>query len=458
MCAATLLSAGAVLAADQPEFRLFSSAVLHTVQVTSVSGDTQRLFAVDRLGLVRALNAQTGELILAGTNNGTVLDIAARLPLIGDGGLLSAAFPDDFNTSGVFYVYYNRKPDNANVLGRFRITPGTLTASPASEEIVLVTPHTIGHNGGWMGFSPTNGYLYLSLGDDGTSTAPDPLNRAQTTTGQVFNGKVLRLDVSPTAGDDFPADPNRNYRIPPTNPFVGTSNDAEIWSYGLRNPWRCGFDRATGDFWIADVGQETWEEVIYQPFNSPGGQNYGWKCMEGPLCTGYGGCTCNDPSIVPAMYVYGHDVGCSISGGAIYRGSTFPQFNGLYFYTDFCFPRVWTVRQSGGAFVETVNRSAELLPMGGPVNPVAICDDASGELYLLDVGGAIYKLLPPPPPPPFCVADFDGSGGTPDSTDIDAFFSAWLLGDPRADADLSGGTPDSTDIEFFFTLWLAGGC
>ncbi len=420
------------------------------MQVAYAQGDPSKFFVVDRRGIVYAVDADTGAPVLSGTSNGVVLDIRSRVYVVGDGGMLSAAFPNDFAATGVFYVYYNRVGDNANVLSRFRLTPGTLSASPTSEEIVLITPHGFGHNGGWSAFSPVNDLLYLSLGDDGTYFNPDPLNRAQTTSGQVFNGKVLRLDVSGgPAADDFPSDPNRNYRIPPTNPFVGTVNDAEIWSFGLRNPWRCGFDLATGDLWIADVGQSAWEEINFQPASSSGGQNYGWRCMEGQLCTPYGGCLCHDPLHTPALFAYGHDEGCSISGGSVYRGPQFPQFDGLYFYSDYCSARVWTLRQTGGTVNEVVDRTAELLENGGPTSPIAICNDARGDLYLIELEGPVYKLLPG------CVfdsIDFNRDMLFPDTQDIDDFLSVFSGGlcstGTCGDLDFNndGLFPDTGDI------------
>lgn len=457
-CCAAVAALGLVVSVglaqtSRIELRPFSTAVNNVVQVVSVRGDASRLFGVDRAGLIRAIDGTTGEAILAGTNNGTVLDLRTRRRMQGDGGVLSVAFPDDFDTSGEFYVYFNREPDNWNVLARYRVNPGTLTAPLTSEEIVLVTPHTIGHNGGWMGFSPANGFLYLSLGDDGTAAAPDPTNKSQTTTGQVFSGKVLRLDVS--GGDDFPADPNRNYRIPPSNPFVGTANDAEIWAYGLRNPWRCDLDLLTGDLWMADVGQEAWEEVMVQPASDAGGQNYGWRCMEGPDCTGYGGCTCFHASLVPPMFAYSHDDGCSISGGAVYRGGSIPELDGYYLYTDWCSARYWIMRQIGGVVVEHTEVTADLTHSFSPMSPVAVCRDGVGELYVLADTSTIYKLVERPCLPPFpCVGDFDGDSDA-DSDDIIGFFGAWDAGEAGGDAD-GDCDCDSDDITVFFGSWDAG--
>ena len=448
-----LASTMGVAQTTRVELRPFSTAVQNAVQITSVRGDGTRLFGVDRGGRIRAIDGGTGSAILVGTVGGTVLDLTMRRRLQGDGGVLSAAFPDDFDVSGEFYVYYNREPDNANVLARYRVNPGTLTAPLASEEIVLVTPHGAGHNGGWMAFSPVNGYLYLSLGDDGTAANPDPTNKAQTITGLVFSGKVLRLDVS--GGDDFPGDANRNYRIPAGNPFVGTENDSEIWSYGLRNPWRCDLDLVNGDLWIADVGQDQWEEVNYQPAGSMGGQNYGWRCMEGPDCTGYGGCTCFASELVEPNFAYSHADGCSISGGAVYRGSVVPELDGLYIYTDYCSERYWTIRQVGGVVVEHTEVTADLTRSFTPPTPFAVCKDGVGELYVPAGNGVIYKLMTRPCAPFGCVGDVDHDSDT-DSDDVVGFFAAWDNGDSAGDVDGDCDT-DSDDVVVFFAAW-DGGC
>jgi glucose/arabinose dehydrogenase len=450
--------AGSALAQTPVAFQPFIEGVQSPMHLAAAQGDTQRVFVLERAGRIKAFDAATGQPILTGTNAGVVLDIRSRVRVQGDGGALSVAFPNDFDTSRVFYVFYNRQPDNANVLARYRLAPGTLSAPATSEEIVLVTPHGNGHNGGWSGFSPINGFLYLSLGDDGTFDNPDLLNKAQTTTGQVFNGKLLRLDVN-TPGDDFPADPNRNYRIPATNPFVGTSRDAEIWSYGLRNPWRCGFDIVTGDLWIGDVGQDLWEEVNYQPAASPGGQNYGWRCTEGPVCTPFGGCTCNAPSLTPPFFAYGHDVGCSISPGAVYRGAEFSHLQGLYFYSDFCTPGIWTVEQQQGGFVANVNRTADLLPNFSG-NPIAVSNDAAGDVYLLAVSGPIYKLRR------LCdTIDFNGNGAFPEDQDVIDFFNVLAGGDCSQgntcnDIDFNNNNafPEDQDVIDFFNVLAGGTC
>ncbi|HYD00123.1 MAG TPA: PQQ-dependent sugar dehydrogenase, partial [Phycisphaerales bacterium] len=282
------------------------------------------LYIAERAGTVRLVNATTGAVVPA-----PVLTVSQPVSLFSDAGLQCIALSPPGPGPRYMYAYYNTAPTTA-LLERHTLTPDGTFAVAGSVQTVLRYQRAAGHNGGWLGFSPVDGYLYLSLGDGGFAANPDPTNAAQSLSGTTaFQGKVLRIDPS---GDDFPADADRNYRIPPTNPFVGVDGDDEIWDYGLRNPWRCCFDPANGDFWIADVGQETWEEINLERQGTPsasGGHNYGWKCFEGVHFTGYAPCTPALP-FTPPLAVYGHDEsgGCSITGGIVYRGAAIPALVG----------------------------------------------------------------------------------------------------------------------------------
>jgi Glucose / Sorbosone dehydrogenase len=239
-------------------------------------------------------------------------------------------------------------------------------------------------------------YLYVAFGDGGS--ANDPGNRAQDITSQLL-GKIVRIDVN---GDDFTTDPNRNYSIPSSNPFVGITGDDEIWSFGLRNPWRNSFDRKTGDMWVADVGQNAREEVNFEPAGS-GGRNYGWKVMEGGNCfdnSGTGGNPpCNSPLFTPPVHTYGHvngtTGGFSITGGYVYRGSV-AQYEGLYFFGDFVNNNFWTIDPYATNITATVrNRNSELpLSSGGGFAGIAsFGEDGRGELYYSDLGnGRVFRL------------------------------------------------------------------
>jgi glucose/arabinose dehydrogenase len=444
--------AGSGLAQPVGDFQLWSRATPWVVQLVPMPGDPTLMIGADRTGKLWAVESSTGARRLAGTASGVVLDITARTLAQGDGGFLSVAYAPDFAASRKVYVYYNRRPDFAGVVSRFTVPAGGIAVDPNSEEVLLVTPRPAGHNGGWMGFSPTNGLLHLALGDGGTSGDPDPLNRAQTITGLEFSGKVLRIDVS--GGDDFPADPNRNYTIPSGNPFVGLPGDDEIFAYGLRNPWRCAFDALTGDLWIGDVGQDLWEEIILEPDGSAGGKNYGWRCMEHTHCTGLSGCVCGDPGLASALHAYGHDLGCSISPGYVYRGAAFPMLVGAYLFTDWCSGRVWALRQEGGV-VQSVEDWTDRLRGAGPglVNAVVISEDAFGEPLIVEYQSwRVYRVMPR------CRADFNGDSFL-DFFDYDDFVRCFEVSecptDGSADFNLDGFV-DFFDYDGFVTAFETG--
>ena len=278
---------------------------------------------------------------------------------------------------------------------------------------------------------------------------------------------MLRIDPS---GDDFPSDPDRNYRVPASNPFVNASGEDEIWDYGLRNPWRCCFDAASGDFWIADVGQETWEEVNVEragTASATGGHNYGWKCFEGATFTGYAPCVSSMPQTLPA-YAYGHDElgGCSISGGVVYRGSAIGSLSGAYLYSDFCNPAVWSLKDMGGTLVRSV-----LVP-AGTVTPegdeatavVAFGADSHGEVFYVDyASGVLFRLVNLA-----CGADLgeqggvQGADGALDNNDFIVFIGYFFDADPRADLGVQGGGPgsdgafDNNDFIAFINLFFEG--
>ncbi len=338
------------------------------------AGDS-RLFIVERSGRIRILNED------GTTNSNAFLDIDSRVTNSGgqsEQGLLALEFHPDFESNGFFFVHYTDNGGNT-VISRFSVDPndGNLGLSN-SEEIIYTALQPFGnHNGGSIKFGP-DGMLYIGLGDGGA--ANDPQNLAQNPTSPM--GKMLRLDV----------DNGLPYTIPADNPFI---NDAdvldEIWSLGHRNPWKWSFDRATGDIWMADVGQNLWEEVNFQPADSPGGENYGWRCREGAHNAITSGCsgTFDEP-----VAEYNHEgfTHCSVTGGYVYRGAEqiFNDAPPIYLYADYCSGTFW------GTYPEaTANgdfRSAEL----NRVNGVAIStfgEDMNGELYAAALNnGRIYRV------------------------------------------------------------------
>ncbi|MDX2131871.1 MAG: PQQ-dependent sugar dehydrogenase [Planctomycetota bacterium] len=422
-------AAGSALAQPLLNGQLVASGLATPIYVTAPAGDTSRIFVIEQrsgsTGRIRIIN------IPANTLNGTPYLSISPVSTGSEQGLLGLAFHPNFMQNGYFYVNYTEPPVSgvsagSTVIARYRATGGnpmSATADAASASLVLRIPQPdANHNGGWIGFGP-DGYLYIATGDGGcfndvTCTAPNPPSafphsaggNAQDITDNLL-GKMLRIDVDgadniPGNADDdgFPADTARNYAVPSDNPFVGVTGDDEIFAFGLRNPWRNAFDRGTGDFWIADVGQDQREEINAVPAGTLAGRNFGWRCMEGTRCTGLSGCTCNAPALTLPVAEYRHSgsagpitmTGCSITGGYVYRGSAIPCFRGHYIFADFCTPQIWSFRLGAGNVLENVvNRTVELEPAGTPsiANISSFGEDASGELYICDRAGEVFKIV-----------------------------------------------------------------
>jgi len=480
---------------------------------TAPPGDDNRLFVVQLsrfgMGNIRVVNLLT---------NTVFPQFYLTVGPVGTGaeqGLYCMAFHPRFMQNGYFYVTYTSPAIAGQTAGdlylyRYRAAGGNpmaSTADPASGQLILkvIQPEST-HNGGWIGFG-ADGYLYLATGDGGNaddSSGGDsfpPFHTPITGNAQDLSdnllGKILRLDVNgpdgePGTGDDdaFPANVDRNYTIPPSNPFVSSGGSPEIWAYGLRNPWRCSFDRETGDFWIGDVGQAQREEVSRNIGNQPL-KNYGWRCMEGTLCTGLTGCDCNAPGLTLPVYEYNHTVGCAITGGYVYRGGAIPWLRGTYFFTDFCSAEITSFRLVNNVPTEITDRTVELDPPGNSswITLTSFGEDARGDLYICDLNaGRISRIVEPGPlvdcnangrsdrgdiaagisldanldsvpdecQPARCFADFDENGGV-DGGDIEAFFIAWSASLGAADTNIDGGI-DGADVEVFFVQWQAGGC
>ncbi|HEX7678513.1 MAG TPA: PQQ-dependent sugar dehydrogenase [Thermoanaerobaculia bacterium] len=331
------------------------------------AGDT-RLFITQQVGMIQIYDA-------LGLRATPFLDIRSFVLSGGERGLLSVAFHPRYRDNGFFFVYYtNRLGDNS--VARYQVSANDPDrADPASGTILLTIPHPdfANHNGGQLQFGP-DGYLYIGTGDGGSGG--DPNNHAQDLT-QLL-GKLLRVDV----------DHGLPYTIPASNPFFGSSSARnEIWAYGLRNPWRFSFDRSTGDLWIGDVGQNTYEEVDLQPATSIGGENYGWRKMEGFHC--YNPSTnCTDPSFTMPILEYSHAQGaCSITGGYRYRGTQIPSLKGAYLYGDYCTGTIWTATQTNGVWISKTLFTTT-------ISISSFGEDVSGELYVMDVAkGIVYKFI-----------------------------------------------------------------
>ena len=307
------------------------------------------------------------------------LDISSRVSCCGEQGLLSVAFHPRYRENGFFFVDYTDH-EGKTVVARYSVTADRNVTDPNSERILLTIPQPFdNHNGGELQFGP-DGYLYIGMGDGGSGG--DPLNNGQNLNSLL--GKILRIDV----------DSGSTYAIPPSNPFVNNASARpEIWAYGLRNPWRFTFDRETGDLWIADVGQGAWEEVDLQPRTSIGGENYGWRKMEGRHCFNPSS-NCQDASMTLPILEYSHSFGCSITGGYRYRGARYPAMRGLYFFTDYCSGDIWAARPTAAG-----NWAASVV-LDTTLSPTTFGEDENGELYLGDQNGGFYSIVDETPRPP----------------------------------------------------------
>ncbi len=336
------------------------------------AGD-DRLFIQERSGRIRIIDG-----------NGTLLstpflDINAIVHNSGgqsEQGLLGLAFHPDYANNGYFFIHYTANNDDG-IIARYSVDPDDPNLADATSEVVIMTleqPYT-NHNGGEIAFGP-DGYLYIGTGDGGA--ANDPQNFSQNR--QSLLGKMLRIDI----------DNGLPYTIPADNPFANTDETLdEIWAIGLRNPWRFSFDRETGDLWIGDVGQGQWEEIDFQPANSAGGENYGWRCFEGNNNFNTSGC--NDMSTYTAAAVdYNHQgfTHCSVTGGHVYRGQEFPELTGHYLFADYCSGQFWATKSDGneGWDTQEIGRFSNY-------DISAFGEDANGEIYVARMGqGRIYKV------------------------------------------------------------------
>lgn len=343
------------------------------VQVTYLThAYDERLFVLEKIGRIRII--ENGLLV-----EQPFLDISDRVGSVSsEQGLLGLAFHPDYATDGApnegnFYVNYTDYSGNTHI-SRFSVLENDPDRADPNSEVIYLTqiqpfPN---HNGGSLAFGP-DGYLYAGLGDGGS--ANDPLGAGQDLS--TLLGKILRLDVDSTPDE---------YAIPPDNPFVSVDGaQPEIWAYGLRNPWRISFDRATGDLYIADVGQNQWEEVNFQSDGSVGGENYGWRIMEGTHC--FEAETCGQQDLVLPVFEYDHSMGCSITGGYVYRGNLFPAMTGNYFVSDYCTGTIWRLIPDGDNWLADVVLESDLIIS-------SFGEDVNGEIYVTNYwSGGIFRIV-----------------------------------------------------------------
>lgn len=340
---------------------------------TSVPGGGGRHAVVERTGLIRLVAADL-------TPMGTLLDLRNRLALGGEQGLLGLAFDPAVASNGFFYVHYNSSPGGngrcatspvrCSLISRFRLNSdgagGFLftQVDTASEQILLEVAQPFeNHKGGMIAFGPDN-YLYIAFGDGGSQG--DPAGNGQNRA--TLLGKLLRIDVRGGGA----------YTVPPDNPFVGNASGwrTEIWALGFRNPWRFSFDRQTGDLWLGDVGQDTWEEIN----RVTRGGNYGWNIREG--AHPYSGAAA-PPGLIDPVYEYSHGLGVSVTGGYVYRGAAMPALSGLYVYGDFGSGSIWAFNPANGTNQLVANSGASVSSFG---------EDAAGELLVVDYGGRLLRM------------------------------------------------------------------
>jgi len=342
----------------------FSPSLKSPVFLTHAGDQSERMFIVEQPGTIRIL--ERGRLLEA-----PFLDIKDRVIFRGEQGLLGLAFHPEYRRNGRFFVNYTRKDDGATVIAEYRRSDQVDHAGHEERVLVLIPQPYPNHNGGMIAFGP-DGYLYIGMGDGGSGG--DPQNRAQNK--DELLGKLLRIDVNSRVP----------YGIPGDNPYVRGEERPEVFAKGLRNPWRFSFDRETGDLWLADVGEDRWEEVNVVRK----GGNYGWRVMEGFHCYDLQD-PCRKENFIPPVLEYAHQDGrCSIIGGYVYRGRAIPALVGVYLYGDYCSGEIFAARTAQGGRVG--DEPWLLVKAKVPISSFG--EDDTGEIYVLDHKGAVYQLAP----------------------------------------------------------------
>lgn len=343
---------------------IITSGLTNPLFVTHAGDD--RLFIVEKGGKIKIY--QNGALKPVAFLTQTVTTDVER-------GLLGLAFEPNYATTQRFYIYWTGTSGLINItrLGPKAGDPNQ--ADPATATTLLTITHTEqNHNGGWLGFGPDQ-FLYASVGDGGSQG--DPNCNGQNVASRL--GKLLRIDPVGQV----------TYTVPATNSF-SAGQDPVVWAWGLRNPWRNSFDRLTGDLYIGDVGGGAWEEIDYVPAGSPAGLNYGWNRQEGPGASGLVNCTGIPPYVSPVIS-HSHSIGeiaNSITGGYVYRGAKYPWLQGKYFYADYGQGRVWIATQTSPGIFSTTRLTSTF----GANTLSSWGEDADGELYLVNLGGTVYRL------------------------------------------------------------------
>lgn len=379
---------------------------------------------------------------VTGERVGTFLDLPAATPSSQDG-LLSMTFHPDYANNGLFYTYVYRNSEGLlRITEHKRSDTDPLVADPNYSRQIYQMTNQNSHNGGWLGFSPIDGYLYFTTGDGGINQGANNGLPAQDLNDP--HGKLHRVDVS---GDDFPNDPDMNFAVPTDNPFATGGGLPEIFAYGLRHPFRAGFDRQNGDLFIGDVGGVQFEEVNYIPAGTTGGQNFGWRALEGLEKT-LGNDDPIPPNAIDPLHYYPREGGASITGGYVYRGNDFPELQGTYFHADWVKGTVGSFEVENGAAVNVQDRTNELFGPDGLNGIVSFGEDGLGELYIVDLFRSdIYRIVQ------ITIDPLDGDYNEDGKADA-ADYTVW-----RDNVGAPAGTlpndPNSTDIgEDQYQTWV----
>lgn len=368
------------VATAEPGVRQVATGFERPVWAGMPTGMDGKLWVMEQAGRVWIVDLATGE-------RGKVpfLDIAQNVSRKGnEEGLLGLAFAPDFKTTGRYYVNFTDREHFTRIV-RFTCRNHEVT-DPATAAVVLKFKQPYeNHNGGWISFGP-DGMLYIGNGDGGSGNDPQQHGQALDT----WLAKILRVDV---AGDAA------GYRVPADNPFVGKEGaKPEIWALGVRNPWRCSFDRQTGDFWMGDVGQNHWEEIHFMPRGKGAGANYGWRLREGAVATPQAKVGGEAPAgAVDPVYVYGHGTGAteglSVTGGYVYRGPV-AELQGRYVFADYQNPRIWSFVLKDDKAADFQDHTASLQPAGGRIALIAsFAEDNQGNLFIVDHTGPVYQII-----------------------------------------------------------------